>query len=145
MSSSATKHSFFYFLCYVFLSRRFLFSPANFFACFCIFLFAIICILLIYMLSFPRYFLSVILNFMVHSYLPLSVRLYCSIYFSLVSVVTIYIPVLFLFDFPYCDCNHYSFYHISFLSSTMYTSSYIHIHQCYMIQYFFLYSTSPNV
>ena len=86
--------------------------------------------------TFSRISLS-LFYFIVHSYLPLSVRFYCSIYFSSVSVVTIYIPVLFLFDFPYCDCNHYSLYHISFLSSTMYTSSYINIHQCYIIQYFF--------
>ena len=42
-----------------------------------------------------------------HSYLTLSVRqlLYFSIYISLVSVATIYIPVPFFFNFPYCGCN----------------------------------------
>ena len=42
------------------------------------------------------------------------------IYF--VSVVTIYFPVLFSFDFPYGGCNPYSLYHSSLLSSTMYPS-----------------------
>ena len=42
-----------------------------------------------------------------------------TVQFIFLIVVTIYFQVLFLFDFPYCGCNHYSFYRISSLSSTM--------------------------
>ena len=50
---------------------------------------------------------------MIHSYLPLSVKQFALLfyYFSFVSVVTMYFPVLFSFDVLYCCCNHYSFYH----------------------------------
>ena len=58
-----------------------------------------------------------------------------------VSAVTIYFPVLFPFDFPYCGCNHYSFYHSSFLSSTMYPSLLPLLYFADESQ-FFLYSTS---
>ena len=46
--------------------------------------------------------------------------LYFSIYISLVSVVTIYFPVLFVFDSN--TVVAISFYHISFLSCTVYLS-----------------------
>ena len=63
--------------------------------------------------------------------------------------------VLFFVDFPYCGCNHYSFHHISFLSSTMYTylspllysrmspkidsyTSLLHETTCFFVFYFLL-------
>ena len=87
------------------------------FACF--FSFAEIFLLLICM--FPRYIfrwwiLSLYHFMMTHSYLPLFVKQFALLlyYFSFVSVVAIY--------FSYRGCNHYSFYYISCLSSTVYPS-----------------------
>ena len=62
-------------------------------------------------------------------YTPISICMsgnlhYCYIYFSSVSGVIIYLlvdPTVFLW-FPILCCNHYSFYHVSFLSSSMYPS-----------------------
>ena len=60
---------------------------------------------------------------------------------SFVSVVTIYFPVLFSFDSPYCGCNPYSLYHSSLLFSTMYHSL-LPLLYSLMIPDFFLYFTS---
>ena len=57
-----------------------------------------------------------------HFYLPLSVRQFTLLYYVFFlsqCCYNLFFGIV-LFDFPYCGCNHYSFYHVSFLSSTMY-------------------------
>ena len=81
--------------------------------------------------------------FTLHSFTHISFLLYISVYISLVSVVTIYLPVLFLFDFPYTVVA-ISFYHISFfycvplfVTVTLFVgdTQVIHRHQCYIGQH----------
>ena len=104
---------------------------------FCSLLFFFVCFLIVFICGnmftinphilfryiFRWWILSLYHFMMIHSYLPLSVKQFVLLfyYFSFVSVVTIYFPVLFSFVFPYCGCNHYSFYttaHSCFLLCT---------------------------
>ena len=106
-------------------------TPVTVLSCFSLYVSLIVFIcsnsfLLICIFSFPLYIfrwwiISLYHFMMIHSYLPLSVKQFALLFYSFyfVTVVTIYMPVLFSFDIPYCGCNHYSFHHISFLSSTM--------------------------
>ena len=75
-----------------------------------ILLFPVLLLLLFYLFFFPRYFSSWWILSLFLLYTPISLclsgnLLYFFIYISLVSVATIYLPVLFFFDFPYCGCN----------------------------------------
>ena len=75
-----------------------------------ILLFPVLFLLLFYLFFFPRYFSSWWIHSLFLLYTPISLclsgnLLNFSIYISLVSVATIYLPVLFFFDFPYCGCN----------------------------------------
>ena len=71
----------------------------------------------------PSQLFYVLVSILLHSYLPLSVRRFSLFFYlySLVSVVTIYFPLLFFFDFLYCGwIILFYFCHISFLSSLCY-------------------------
>ena len=94
--------------------------------------------------------------FNLHSFTLLSkfvCQAICFTFFSLVSVATIYFPVLFFFDFPYCGCNLFLPHLIIvlhcvpiFVTVTLFADNtqviFIYISVTYDNMFFFLYSTS---
>ena len=68
-------------------------------------IFTIILPVLFSSLFFPLFAASLFLLYTPTSPCLSGNLLYFSIYISLVSVATIYFPVLFFFEFPYCGCN----------------------------------------